>query len=87
MDPIKEDKDDDYCKYNEDFEPSDLEDLKSVGLNIVNSKQLLELLQLNPKSAEPHLHKSKALNLQPLAELSNLDHNVLKTPMPHHSAN
>ena len=66
---IKEDQDDDYFKYKEDFEPLVSEEYKK-GLppNIVNSKILIDLL-MNPKSAEPHLHKSKVLNLQPLAEL------------------
>lgn len=69
LDIIKEDKDDDFFRYKEDFEPLISEEYKK-GLppTIVNSKVLIDLL-MNPKSAEPHLHKSKVLNLQPLAEL------------------
>lgn len=70
--------DDEYCKYNDDFEPVIVEETKvSVGAKI--SKEIGSILDihLNPKSAEPHLHKSKAKNLQPLQELSNLPSNVL----------
>jgi len=60
LDVIKEDKDDDFCKYQEDFEIPEVVDIQPLKKN-------LELL-LNPRSAEPHLHKSKALNLAPLSE-------------------
>lgn len=63
LDIIKEDKDDDFFKYKEDFEPLVSEEYKK-GLppTIVNSKMLIDLL-MNPRSAEPHLHKSKVLHL------------------------
>lgn len=65
LDIIKEDRlDDEYCKYNDDFEPVVVEETKvSAGSKI--SKEIGSILDihLNPKSAEPHLHKSKAKNL------------------------
>ena len=49
--PIREDRDDEFCKYNDDFEPH--EEVK------LSAGKLLEAY-MNAKSAEPHLHKSKA---------------------------
>lgn len=60
LDPIKEDRDDDYFKYKDDFEPADIEN-RVMGIVNLNNK-ILEM-QLNPRSAEPHLHKTKVLNL------------------------
>ncbi len=57
LDVIKEDRDDDFCKYQDDFEIPEVVDIQPLNL-----KKNIELL-LNPRSAEPHLHKSKALNL------------------------
>ena len=42
---------------------------RSKGSNENKSSRILDKY-LNPKSAEPHLHKSKAKDLQPLAELN-----------------
>lgn len=58
---IKEDEDNQ--KYPDDFEPV----LKEIKLMKINQK-ILDV-HLNPRSAEPHLHKSKALNLKPLNEM------------------
>jgi len=78
LDPIKEDRqDDDYCKYNDDFEPAHYADDEVVSPRKKSSKGYLVLkenaissnildVHLNPKSAEPHLVKSKIKNLQPL---------------------
>ena len=65
LDVIKEDRDDEYCKYQDDFEQLEPKPLNGL------SKKLLDIY-LNPRSAEPHLHKSKILNLHPLAENSAL---------------
>ena len=87
LESIKEDRqDDDYYKYNDDFEPANyaaddevISTVKksskgyhraAVKENVIGSNLLLDM-HLNPKSAEPHLHKSKIKNLQPLQELCN----------------
>ena len=71
LDIIKEDRgDDDYCMYNDDFEGMipDEEEKYSLGARSRISKEINHILDvnLNPRSAEPHLHKSKVKNLQPL---------------------
>lgn len=63
LEPIREDQDDEYLKYNDDF---DHEDVRVIKKPIIN-RQLLDINQ-NIKSAEPHLYKSKIHNLQPLNE-------------------
>ena len=79
LESIKEDRqDDEYYKYNDDFEPAvnyaaDDEVIspvkksfkgyhKAIKENAIGSNMLLDM-HLNPKSAEPHLHKSKIKNL------------------------
>ena len=79
LESIKEDRqDDDYYKYNDDFEPANyaaddevISPVKksskgyhraAVKENVIGSNLLLDM-HLNPKSAEPHLHKSKIKNL------------------------
>ena len=79
IDPIKEDKDDEFFKYRDDFEGGDNE-VKMVGIIKKLNHKILDIY-LNPKSAEPHLHKSKAVNLQPLAENIFIP-NQIKTPHP-----
>ena len=76
LDPIKEDKEDEFCKYRDDFEGGE-DEVKMVG---IKNHKILDIY-LNPKSAEPHLHKSKAINLQPLAENIFIP-NQIKTPHP-----
>jgi hypothetical protein len=79
LDIIKEDRgDDDYCMYNDDFEgliPDEEEkySLGGGGSGSRISKEINQILDvnLNPRSAEPHLHKSKIKNLIPLQELCN----------------
>jgi hypothetical protein len=68
LDIIKEDRgDDEYCLYNDDFEGliPDEEEKYSHGAGSRISKEISHLLDanLNPRSAEPHLHKSKVKNL------------------------
>ena len=85
LESIKEDgQDDDYYKYNDDFEPANYaaddeiispvkkssKGYRVIKENVIGSNMLLDM-HLNPKSAEPHLHKSKIKNLQPLQELCN----------------
>ena len=80
LESIKEDgQDDDYYKYNDDFEPANYaaddeiispvkkssKGYRVIKENVIGSNMLLDM-HLNPKSAEPHLHKSKIKNLQPL---------------------
>lgn len=83
LDIIKEDKDDEYCKYKDDFEPVvNPEDLKQyLGGNIKTNKIIDSYINAK-RSAEPHLHKSKAMNLQPLAELSQLQLDIIKNKTP-----
>jgi hypothetical protein len=61
--------------YNDDFEGMipDEEEKYSNGAGSRISKEINQILDgnLNPRSAEPHLHKSKVKNLQPLQELCN----------------
>ena len=64
LEPIREDYDDEYFKYNDDFEHHIEE---RVIKKLIINKQLLDI-HLNPKSAEPHLYKSKVHSLQPLTE-------------------
>lgn len=79
LDIIKEDRgDDDYCMYKDDFEGliPDEEEKYSLGGGGSGSRISKEINQiidvnLNPRSAEPHLHKSKIKNLIPLQELYN----------------
>jgi hypothetical protein len=65
LDIIKEDRgDDDYCMYNDDFEgliPDEEEKYSLGGGGSRISKEINHILDvnLNPRSAEPHLHKSK----------------------------
>ena len=92
LEAIKEDRgDDDYCKYNDDFEPHYPEEQELIvkkkstrgGARVVakeNANHPLLDNHLNPKSAEPHLHKSKLKNLKPLQELCN------QVPQPLHEA-
>jgi hypothetical protein len=67
LDIIKEDRgDDDQCKYADDFEPiehvcSPVE-IKQVPPPSLPTNLLLDKY-LNPRSAEPYLHKSKVQNL------------------------
>lgn len=69
LDVIKEDRgDDEYCKYNDDFEymiPDEQQEKYSIGAKSRISKEINQVLDasLNPRSAEPHLHKSKIKNL------------------------